>query len=66
MAIKLHYAGKEFSLPDNRADVLADYTGEAGTIKINLGEGKWLELAVGPGIPIAVESTKPGTARGIR
>lgn len=66
MAIKLHYGGETFSLPDKHAGLLDDYNGEPGTIKVNLGDGKWLQLAVGPGIPVLIESVKPGHVRGLR
>jgi hypothetical protein len=52
----LHYGGETFDIPAKQADMLSGYRGEKGSITLNLGDGKWLTLAIGPGIPIAIES----------
>lgn len=50
---KLHYAGQEFEL--SNGDLLDGVDlGSPGTLKVNLGNGDWLTIAVGPGIPIAI------------
>lgn len=66
MAIRIHYGGQAFSLPDSQADVLRAHDGSAGTLELKLTNGGWLRLAVGPGVPIAVEQVVPGVARVIR
>lgn len=64
----LHYGGQEFDLPESQTDVLDNYRGEAGTVKMNLGNGSWLTIALGPGIPIALSEreTRPTTVNRIR
>lgn len=52
----LHYGGKEFAVP--RGDLLDEVDLESpGTLKVNLGDGGWLTIAVGPGVPIAIAET---------
>ena len=50
----LHYGGETFDLGDSHGDLLDEYRGEAGTIKLNLGARGRLTIAIGPGIPIAL------------
>lgn len=50
----LHYGGETFNLGEDHGNLLDEYRGGAGTIKLNLGSRGWLTIAVGPGIPIAV------------
>lgn len=52
--VTLFYGGQQIDLPADQADLLRDYRGEEGTIKANLGGGRWLTIATGPSIPIAI------------
>jgi hypothetical protein len=54
----LHYGGKKFDLGDDDRGILDSYDGSSsGTIKVNLDNGNWLTLVIGPGIPIALTET---------
>ena len=55
MKYLLHYGGDVFELPERQKDVLDEIGDGTGTIKLNLGDGDWLTLVTGPGIPIALE-----------
>ncbi|MFL2001448.1 hypothetical protein [Microbacterium sp. A1-JK] len=61
--VRLHYGGEVYALPESQADFLDEYSGEAGLIKLNLGAGKWLTIAVGPGIPVLIEESPRRAAR---
>lgn len=52
--VTLFYAGKEFKLPGNQAELLDSFGSETGTARLNMGDGKWLTIVVGPGIPAAI------------
>lgn len=62
----VHYLGQTFSLPDDQAEVLKEAEGSAGFVELRKNNGGWLRLAVGPGIPIAVEQVVPGKVRVLR
>ncbi|MDJ0337631.1 hypothetical protein [Cryobacterium sp. PH31-O1] len=52
----LHYAGKEFDITEDAYDAVTYWDGvTAGTLELHLGEGRWLTIARGPSIPVAVE-----------
>jgi hypothetical protein len=51
----LHYGGVEYELPDDTDDPLAQWDGGTGTITVDLGAGRQVTIAVGPGIPVAYE-----------
>jgi hypothetical protein len=59
----LHYGGATFDLPESQHDALKDLGDEMGTLKLNLGEGKWLTIVHGPGIPIALAESVERPAR---
>lgn len=63
----VHYGGERFITKNEHVlDELAGQEG-LGTVKFRLDDDRWLEIATGPGIPIAVEEMKPdGVARRIR
>lgn len=50
----LHYGGQKFNLPESQKGVLDEWEGGEGIIKLNLDNGTWLTIVVGPGIPIAL------------
>lgn len=60
----LHYGNQTFDCSAYDGNPLDKYDGAAGTMKLNLGAGRWLTVVVGPGIPIAVleEPAVPGRA----
>jgi hypothetical protein len=63
----VHYGGQRFITYN--ADVIEQLSGQEGlgTVKFRLDDNRWLEIATGPGIPIAVEEMKPdGIVRSIR
>lgn len=63
----VHYGGQRFITKNG--DVIAELSGQEGigTIKFRLEDDRWLEIATGPGIPVAVEEMKPeGVVRRIR
>lgn len=55
----VHYGGQRFITEDD--EILDGVSGEAalGTIKFRLEDDRWLEIAIGPGIPVAIEEMKP-------
>jgi len=61
--VLLHYGGQTFKLPADQADALNEIGDGTGSLKLNLGGGKWLTIVVGPGISIALEVVpkSPGT-----
>lgn len=63
----VHYGGQRFITKDE--SVIAELAGQdgLGTVKFRLDDDRWLEIATGPGIPIAVEEMIPdGVVRRIR
>lgn len=59
----LHYGGETFDLGDSDRGLLDEYDGTPGVIRLNLDSKGWLTLALGPGIPIAIEEKPVRPAR---
>jgi len=59
----LHYGGQQFEVNDD--EVLDGIAGDTtvGTIKFRLADDRWLTIATGPGIPVAIEEIHPGDTR---
>lgn len=63
--VTLFYAGQAFNLPESQADILRGRGDETGTVKLDLGDGTWLTVVLGPGIPAALieEPVRPARQR---
>ncbi len=64
--VELHYGGQVYQLPEGQADALDGEHDTTGSVKLNLGDDKWLTIILGPGIPAAISESTRGTVRSIR
>jgi len=50
----LHYDGREHPINSDEALRLQEWKGEAHVLEISKGNGAWVQIAVGPGIPFSI------------